>query len=141
MEAGPVELIGTRAKLVPMDETHIEDLFQAGQQPEIWDYMPMRINTIEDMKRLVDSALTHRDEGTNLPFVIIDQVSHAVVGSTRFLDISAANRNLEIGWTWLSPVVWRTRINKVSCDAIGSCMMAMSETLFTLVYWMKNGQP
>jgi len=33
------------------------------------------------------------------------------VGSTRFLNISIQNRNLEIGSTWLSPTVWRTRIN------------------------------
>src|SRR5699024_2902682 len=31
--------------------------------------------------------------------------------STRFLNISIPNSNLEIGWTWLSPKVWRTSIN------------------------------
>jgi RimJ/RimL family protein N-acetyltransferase len=27
------------------------------------------------------------------------------------LNISLTNKNLEIGWTWYSPEVWRTRVN------------------------------
>ncbi len=41
----------------------------------------------------------------------MDQQSDKIVGSTRFLDISISHRHAEIGWTWLAPHVWRTRIN------------------------------
>lgn len=71
----------------------------------------MKINSIEDMKCLVDGALQAKVQGTEFPFVIYDNDSGKVVGSTRFLDISIPNRSLEIGWTWLSPTVWRTSIN------------------------------
>lgn len=43
--------------------------------------------------------------------MIIDQATNQVVGSTRFLDISSQHRQLEIGSTWLTPSVWRTRMN------------------------------
>lgn len=89
----------------------MQELFDAGNSHEIWAYMPMDVQAFDDMKRLVDRALQAREEGTEFPFVIVDQESEKIVGSTRFLDISIANRNLEIGWTWLSPTVWRTRIN------------------------------
>lgn len=111
MEITPVELIGERVKILPMEVDHVQELFDAGNYPDIWAYMPMKINSIEDMKCLVDGALQAKVQGTEFPFVIYDNDSGKVVGSTRFLDISIPNRSLEIGWTWLSPTVWRTSIN------------------------------
>lgn len=111
MEIKPVELVGRRARLVPLEKHHITALYQAAQHAEIWTYMPMDIKTMEDMELLVDKALTAQEKGQEFPFVIHDQATDRIVGSTRFLDISILNRSLEIGWTWLSPEVWRTRIN------------------------------
>lgn len=111
MKVHPVELTGKRVKLVPMEESHIEGLFEAGGDPRIWTYMSMHVDTLNDMEWLVSEALSASEGGSELPFVIIDQESNKVVGSTRFLDISVQNRHLEIGWSWISPSVWRTRIN------------------------------
>ena len=44
-------------------------------------------------------------------FTIIDKETNRPVGSTRYMDITLPNRGLEIGWTWLTPSVWRTRMN------------------------------
>lgn len=97
--------------LLPMDITHVTGLFEAGRNPEIWTYLPMRVATIEDAERFVHQALEAREQGIEYPFVVFDQLTQRIVGSTRFCDIQAANRNLEIGWTWYSPDVWRTCIN------------------------------
>lgn len=43
--------------------------------------------------------------------MIYDKQLDQIVGSTSFLSISIPNRNLEIGYTWLTPTVWRTRVN------------------------------
>lgn len=111
MEITPVVLIGDRVKIQPMEDHHVQALFEAENHPDIWTYMPMKVQSIEDMKCLVNRALQARDQGSEFPFVIFDKLSGKIVGSTRFLNISIPNRNLEIGWTWLSPTVWRTRIN------------------------------
>ncbi|MDA8194226.1 MAG: GNAT family protein [Thermaerobacter sp.] len=111
MGIAPAELIGERVKLIPMRESHVAGLFEAGRDPQIWTYMPMQVNTIDDMRRLVSDALSGRAKGSEFPFVIMDQQSDKIVGSTRFLDISISHRHAEIGWTWLAPHVWRTRIN------------------------------
>ncbi|MGJ3198186.1 GNAT family N-acetyltransferase [Peribacillus frigoritolerans] len=94
-----------------MEDYHVQELFDAGNNPDIWAYMPMKVQSIEDMKYLVNGALLAREQGSEFPFVIFDKDSGKIVGSTRFLNISIPNRNLEIGWTWLSPTVWRTKIN------------------------------
>lgn len=111
MDVQPVILTGALAKLIPMDQSHVEALFEAGRSPEIWPYMPMSVRTADDMQRLVREALHARERGTEFPFVIVDQARARVVGSTRFLEITPAHRGIEIGWTWLSPEVWRTSIN------------------------------
>ncbi|MCL6452709.1 MAG: GNAT family N-acetyltransferase [Alicyclobacillus sp.] len=135
MEIGPVELVGERAKLIPMEKSHIEGLFEAGRDPKIWSYMPMHIETIDDMKCLVTGALLAREASSEFPFVIIDQESEKIVGSTRFLDISVPNRHLEIGWTWLSPSVWRTRVN-TECKYL--LLKHCFETLGTLRVQLKT---
>lgn len=111
MEITPVELIGERVEIRPMEVYHIQELFDVGNNPDIWSYMPIKVQSLEDMRSLVNGALQAREQGTEFPFVIFDKDSGEIVGSTRFLNISIPNSNLEIGWTWLSPTVWRTRIN------------------------------
>lgn len=111
MKVEPVTLTGKRSKLVPLNREHTQALFEAGNYPEIWTYMPQNSSSLEDMEEIVEGALAQMVTGAELPFSIVDQMSGKIVGSTRFLDISPANRSLEIGWTWLTPEVWRTRIN------------------------------
>ncbi len=114
MKVTPIELVGQKVKIRPMELNDLNELYDAGNSQEIWAYMPMSMQSLDDMKRLIDDALQAREQGTEFPFVIIAKDSQKIVGSTRFLDISPANRSLEIGWTWLSPVVWRTSINTES---------------------------
>lgn len=111
MEITPVTLVGERVRIQPMEERHAEALFEAGRDPSIWTYMPMSIRSPEHMRELVRQALAAKKDGSEFPYVIVDRESGEVVGSTRFLAISRPNRSLEIGWTWLSPAVWRTSVN------------------------------
>ena len=114
MKVTPIELVGQKVKIRPMEQDDLIELYNAGNSADIWTYMPMSVQSLDDMKRLIDDALQAREQGTEFPFVIIAKDSQKIVGSTRFLDISTANRSLEIGWTWLSPAVWRTSINTES---------------------------
>lgn len=112
MKIEPVELVGHRAHLVPLAAEHVPALLEAGRDPAVWTYLPRHPRTLADMEDLVAEALARRDAGVDFPFVIRDRHDNdRVVGSTRFCDIDKENRSLEIGWTWLSPDVWRTRIN------------------------------
>lgn len=108
---GPVTLRGERALLVPMEPSHIDGLWDAAQSPDIWRYLPMLPQSRDDIAAIVQAALAAQEAGQEVPFVVIDLDTNRVVGSTRFLDISTAHRNLEIGWTWYAPSVWRTRVN------------------------------
>ncbi|MBS4172231.1 GNAT family N-acetyltransferase [Bacillus sp. FJAT-49736] len=101
-------LSGNRVCLLPMEEIHAEELYSAGNNPRIWKYTQGYIASIEDAKSYIHHALAAEN---TIPFVIYDKISKKIVGSTRLYNISESNRSLEIGATWLSPMVWRTHVN------------------------------
>ena len=111
MEIKPVTLYGKYIRLEPLKMDHLQGLFDAGQDERIWMYMPSKVRSKEDMVSWIKNALTNQDKGIDLPFVVIDQRTGEILGSTRFLDISHKDRGLEIGNTWYTPRVWRTSVN------------------------------
>ncbi|AZN43279.1 GNAT family N-acetyltransferase [Paenibacillus albus] len=108
MDVKPIVLTGSRVQLEPLENGHVEGLYEAGRYPEIWEVTQGTMATLDDAKAYVDKALSLQGD---VRFVIKDRASGAVLGSTRLFDISAANRSLEIGSTWLTPSVWRTSVN------------------------------
>jgi len=107
----PVVLEGSFVRLEPMTLEHHAQLAEVGLDPEIWRLTIVMIRTAEEMRSYMDSALALQRDGTSLPFVTIERSSGRVVGSTRFGNYDAANRRIEIGWTWLARRWQRTVIN------------------------------
>lgn len=89
-------------------------LWAAGNHPEVWVVSPRRMLSAGDMESYVDAAMAERTAGSALPFVITVGSTGEVLGSTRFGNISRANRRVEIGWTWLTPAWQRTSANTES---------------------------
>ncbi|MDF2440821.1 MAG: N-acetyltransferase, partial [Abditibacteriota bacterium] len=110
----PVVLGGARARLEPLAMYHATSLLEAAQDPRIWEFMPARLESLQSVQSWIEQALASHARGEELPFAIIDQSDGRAVGSTRLCDYQAAHRNVEIGWTWLQPSVWRTRVNTES---------------------------
>jgi N-acetyltransferase len=111
MQIEPIILVGKRAKLIPLEESHIPALYETGRDPILWQHSALRVASFEDMRQLALSFLHAQEHGEALPFTIIDQSTQQIVGSTQFHTISFAHRHLEIGKTWLSPEVWGIHIN------------------------------
>jgi N-acetyltransferase len=106
----PVTLEGQRVRLEPLAERHIEGLAAAGDFPEIWAYYPFKSGGSDGYAGF---ALREKERNpeAQLCFVVLDKENESVCGCTGFLDIQPANRSLEIGGTWYTPAVWRTRVN------------------------------
>ena len=102
-----VELVGQRIELVSLELDHADALYEVGAAPEIWRFLPRRVSTKEDMVEWVADALRGREAGDELPFAVRERFSKRIVGSTRLLDYVPEHRQIEIGWTWLTPEVWR----------------------------------
>jgi N-acetyltransferase len=108
----PVTLLGKWARLEPLTLTHADELFQVAHDDDIWRHMPVPTpKTVDDVRAWIQDALNVQERGLFLPFAIIDCATNKAIGSTRYLDISAHDRHVEIGWTWLGKTYWRTPLN------------------------------
>jgi RimJ/RimL family protein N-acetyltransferase len=111
----PVTLTGRFVRLEPMTEAHIPALAEIGVGQDFWDFMLYgRMDTLEDMRAWVLDILERGRRGTDLPFVVIHLASGRVAGATRYLNISARDRGLEIGGTWYGLEFQRTVVNTES---------------------------
>jgi RimJ/RimL family protein N-acetyltransferase len=111
MNVEPVELRGTVVRLEPLTFEHVEALAAVGLEPELWRWIPTAVSNTDEMRAYVLTALDEQRRGVSVPFVILDQSSNRVIGSTRYANIDGLNRRLEIGWTWLAPAYQRTGAN------------------------------
>jgi RimJ/RimL family protein N-acetyltransferase len=111
MELEPVVLEGEHVRLVPMTVEHIPALWEAGNDPDLWRFTLTQIHSEDDMRRYVETALRLQEQGTALPFVTTEAATGRVIGSTRYGNVDAWNRRVEIGWTWIAAPWQRSPIN------------------------------
>jgi RimJ/RimL family protein N-acetyltransferase len=111
-------LKGSLVVLEPLEPHHEQGLFEAAQDPRIWQFLPFDAGatyypaeTREGFHTWMRSALAESEAGNEAAFATLDAESGEPVGSTRYLTLRSAHRGLEIGWTWLSPSSWRTGAN------------------------------
>lgn len=107
----PVVLDGKFVRLEPLSINHVAGLTEVGLDSDIWRWMPVAVTTPTEMRALVEQALADAADGSQVPFATIERATDRVVGSTRYLNVDATNRRLEIGWTWIAPRWHRSAIN------------------------------
>ncbi|MCZ8535326.1 GNAT family N-acetyltransferase [Psychrobacillus psychrodurans] len=104
-------LEGDTVTLFPLEMKYKEQVYEAIKNPDIWKYTWREVKTFDDIEQILLIAVQNKDDGKQLPFIIKDKLSGEIIGTTRIGDIDTANRNVEIGWTWLTPSAWRTKVN------------------------------
>lgn len=107
----PIALEGNYVKLLPLDQLHLHELKILASEPRIWEFYSINCAVPEKFDSVFEKAFRAKENGTEFPFVIIEVKTNKIIGSTRYLDIRADHRKLEIGWTWLHPHYWATVIN------------------------------
>ncbi|MBT9329941.1 GNAT family N-acetyltransferase [Paracidobacterium acidisoli] len=111
MSVAPVTLEGSLVRLEPLRIEHLPALAAIAFHPEIWRWMPLHVETEDDLRRWIEKALADANAGRAMPWITWSKRHNRYVGSTRFMDIDRANRILELGSTWIDPEVQRTGIN------------------------------
>ena len=90
-----------RAKLLTLESYHYRDLLPLSSQVDLNAYGGSDISTGPKLKKYIKDAITRRQAGTALPFIIFDKELCKFAGSTRFGNIDKVNKVVHIGWTWL----------------------------------------
>ena len=107
----PFSVEGRSVSVVPLTFDHQADLEEAaadGELHRLWYTMVPRPDAVGEE---IERRLRLREQGSMLPFAIIDRASGKAVGMTTFMNIDAANRRLEIGSTWYRQSAQRSPIN------------------------------
>lgn len=104
-------LDGDAVRLEPLRADHLDGLTEAGRDPRIWAWMPADGSTPDGMAAIVAAALGSQAAQTAVPFVIVEQRTDRVVGSSRYMNLAPDDLRLEIGWSWLDPAFQRRAAN------------------------------
>ena len=107
----PAVLEGRGIRLEPMMETHAGDLAAASADGRLWELWYTAVPGPGGMEKYVADALTGQRDGHMLPWVVRDQASGTIIGSTRYHDIVPALDRVEIGHTWYAQSRQRTNVN------------------------------
>jgi N-acetyltransferase len=107
----PVVLQGRYATLEPLAREHGVDLQRAAADGKLWQLWYTSVPAPETAEAYIEAALRMREDLGAMPFVVRDNSAGGVVGCTRYFNVDAANRRLEIGHTWYAKRTQRTAIN------------------------------
>jgi N-acetyltransferase len=108
----PITLVGRlQATLEPLRREHEPALLQAAQDGELWNLWYTTVSSPDAVLSYIDTALAMREKQGAMPFVVRRNADGRIVGSTRYFNVDAKNRRLEIGYTWYSASAQRSGIN------------------------------
>ena len=109
----PTVLTGRHVRLEPLTMAHVPDLFAAGGgDEEVWRWLGTETPRTEAELAAVVAELIA--DASYVPFAVIGLASGKAVGWTTYMDFSAHDERLEIGWTWYGRSVWRSAVNTES---------------------------
>jgi len=101
-----------KVTLRPLNEGHLQAFYQAGAFPEIWRWsLPDKCTSLATAKAWIQYSQKMTEQGEHIAFAIFDNQTDEFVGSTRFCTIKPDDRNLEIGFTFITPKYQRSYIN------------------------------
>lgn len=98
-------------RLEPLGHQHLDDLIAAVYEGNLWRTWYARVPAPESMAAEIDRRLDLQRQGTMAPWAVINPQTNKAVGMTTFMNISAPNRGLEIGSTWLGRSAQGTAMN------------------------------
>jgi RimJ/RimL family protein N-acetyltransferase len=100
-------LKGELIQLRPLTPNDWDELFAVASDPLIWEQHPECDRYNEDVFRVFFKDALESGGA----FVIIDQNTQRIIGSTRFYGYDPHKSEIEIGWTFLARKYWGGRYN------------------------------
>jgi nitroimidazol reductase NimA-like FMN-containing flavoprotein (pyridoxamine 5'-phosphate oxidase superfamily)/RimJ/RimL family protein N-acetyltransferase len=108
----PVVLAGRHVRLEPLAPSHVDGLFEALADAEVWRFLPtVRPRTRDEMAEHVTRLLEKGWIGRQIAWAQVEPGSGTVIGMTTYHDIDPELRALGIGHTLVGRRWWRTGVN------------------------------
>ncbi len=79
---------------------------------EIWTFnKPINQPIDEFISDYINKQNEAIGNNTQISYVVVENSSQEIIGSTRFYDISFLDKKIAIGFTWYHPSKWGTKVN------------------------------
>ena len=106
-----VSLHGQQVSLIPLSQSHHDDLVEAVKDGQLWTLWYTSVPTPDTLRAEIERRLELQAKGWMIPFAVIEKATNTAVGMTTYMHIDAVNRRLEIGSTWYRKRVQRSALN------------------------------
>jgi RimJ/RimL family protein N-acetyltransferase/nitroimidazol reductase NimA-like FMN-containing flavoprotein (pyridoxamine 5'-phosphate oxidase superfamily) len=108
----PAVMAGEHVILEPLDLSHVDGLFAATSDGEVYRWLPRpRPTSPEQLAVIVAEALQLHARGVRVPWVQRSAHTGEVIGTTSYHDVDETRRCVAIGWTMIGKPWWRTGVN------------------------------
>lgn len=100
-------MLGALVSLRPLRSEDFDQLFAVASDPLIWEQHPASDRYQEPVfRKFFDEAMQ-----SGGAFIIQDLETGAVIGSSRYANLSTERSEVEIGWTFLARAYWGGKYN------------------------------
>lgn len=89
-------------KLIPLQESHFEELYKIASDPLIWEQHPMK----DRYKKEVFQSFFEAAINSKGSFLILDKQTSEIMGTTRYYDYNAEKSSIGIGYTFIARKFW-----------------------------------
>lgn len=104
-------LQGKLVTLAPLKREHADALVEAASDGELWNLWYTSVPSRNTIDAYLDQAFKDQDSGRALPFVVMDNATQKIIGTTRYCNADNLNHRVEIGYTWYAKSFQKTGTN------------------------------
>lgn len=106
-----ITLAGALVTLMPLKEEHAADLVKAASDGDLWNIWYTSVPSEKTVESYIAFALSEKEQQRSLPFVVTDNETGNIIGTTRFCNATPVHRRAEIGYTFYGKSFHRTGVN------------------------------
>lgn len=104
----PIFLKDDLIKLIPLQETDFDTLFEVASNPKVWEQHPNPNRyKLEDFTNYFKGAVESKGA-----FLIVDSTTNETVGCSRYYDYNEEDNSVLIGYTFIGTKFWGNGYNK-----------------------------
>jgi hypothetical protein len=92
-----VVLNKSNIRLIPLSFEHESGLMEACKDGQLWKLRVTSTPHYSEVHQYIETALIQKQEGTRYPFVVIEENSGKILGTTSYHDVLLNVKRLEIG--------------------------------------------
>lgn len=106
-----VELVADTVTLKPLIPHHGEALVALASLSNMSSLWFTQVPNNETIDNYIEVAMQQKRDGSALPFVVVENKTGKLLGTTRLCNADFSHRRFEIGYTWYGEAYQRTSVN------------------------------